>query len=384
MKDVVIFAGSAVGSTLSIAHQVSRQYSIKTYAICLNSNYSAVYKRSRFITESIEMYAETDSCLFAKFRNWTNQHAFSEPPILYATTDSSCVFINNHREWFLNNFELTTPSSRIILTYNYKGVAEFDAQLNGLCIPKTRQINGKIDILEVIEKYNFPVIIKPTSYTAKSVLGFKTKLFDRKEEFAEYFESIDIRKGSVICQEYISGKDKEVYYYLFYRDDKGNIYENIGIKKLQSPPGAGIMAIGITKYNNIISRISREFLEKISYVGIGGIEYKKYRGEYYFIEMSTRAEGFLKICEASNVHIAKIAYQRLSGISINPEFKQIDRIEYIDIIPTLLARRIEGRYLLFLKEVIIAILSRNSCFNVLALVDIKPFIALLRKMIKSI
>ena len=384
MKDIVIFAGSAVGSTLSIAHQVSREYSIKTYAICLNSSYSAVYKRSRFITESIEMCAETDSCLFAKFRNWANQHAFSEPPILYATTDSSCVFINNHREWFLNNFELTTPSSRIILTYNYKGIAEFDAQLNGLCIPKTRRINGKIDILEVIEKYNFPVIIKPTSYTAKSVLGFKTKLFDRKEEFAEYFESIDIRKSSVICQEYIQGKDKEVYYYLFYRDDKGNIYENIGIKKLQSPPGAGIMAIGITKYNNIISRISREFLEKISYVGIGGIEYKKYRGEYYFIEMSTRAEGFLKICEASNVPIAKIVYQRLSGISINAEFKQIDQIEYIDIFPTLSARRIEGRYLLFLKEVIIAILSRNSCFNVLAIVDIKPFIALLGKMIKCI
>ena len=65
-------------------------------------------------------------------------------------------------EWFLNNFELTTPSSRIILTYNYKGIAEFDAQLNGLCIPKTRRINGKIDILEVIEKYNFPEGLKMT------------------------------------------------------------------------------------------------------------------------------------------------------------------------------------------------------------------------------
>ena len=98
--------------------------------------------------------------------------------------------------------------------------------------------------------------------------------------------------------------------------------------------------------------------------------------------MSTRAEGFFKICEVSNIPIARIAYQRLSGISICGELKQIDQIEYIDILQSLSARRQEGRYLLFLKEVVIAILNKKAYFNILGLADMKPFIALLHKAIK--
>jgi predicted ATP-grasp superfamily ATP-dependent carboligase len=383
MKDIVIFAGSAIGSVLSIAHQTLKKYPIRTYVICLNSNYSAVFRSSRFITESIEIYAETDSCLFEKFKSWTAKKRFAERPVLYATTDNSCVFIDNYREWFSTNFELTIPSHKIISTYNYKGLAEIDAQLNGLTIPKTKIIKRKADILEIIDKYNFPVIIKPTSYSTKLRLGFKTKTFYEKEPFVQYIESSKIDEDNIICQEYILGRDDKVYYYIFYRDNQGNIFENIGIKKLQSPPGAGIMAIGISDYNETISRISKDFLKNIDYIGIGGIEYKEYRGKYYFIEMSTRAEGFFMIAEASNVPISKIAYQTLSGVAIRKKFKQINGIEYIDIIPTFSARRIEHRmYLFFLKDIIEPIFSAKGYFNMLTIIDIKPFITLIKRIIK--
>ena len=79
----------------------------------------------------------------------------------------------------------------------------------------------------------------------------------------------------------------------------------MGEKTLQSE---GIMTIGTTIYDEKLAKLCRGFIEKIDYVGIGGIEVKYCNGRYYFIEMSTRTEGFVAISDMAGVSLAKAAY----------------------------------------------------------------------------
>jgi len=374
MKDIVVFAGSAVGSVLSILRQIKRTYPINAYVVCLNTTNSSIFNASKYVTESIDIFANTNFSLFQQFQNWFANKKFQQKPILYCTTDTSCIFVNKQREWFSANFELTIPSNEIITTYNTKGFAEIDAKIHGLKIPKSRKIEKQIDIQYILNNFIFPVIIKPTTAQAKKTIDFKTKIFHKKKAFEQFFNSNNQLLNNIICQEYIPGKDENVYYYLFYRNKKGELFENIGIKTLQSPPGAGIMAKGITKYNETISKTSRVFLEKINYNGIGGIEYKEFDGEYYFIEMSTRAEGFILISEMSNVPISKIAYHDLSGIPTEHKLKQIDKIKYIDLLAAFSASKKSKNIFRFLLETISAIFDRNTHVNILTLNDVKPFL----------
>lgn len=381
MKDVVVFASDSAGGVLALVRSIKKEFNVNTYVICINSSFSAIFNASRYVTQSIEIHSEFEDVLFENFQLWVEEKKFHEKPVLYFSTDHSCLFVNNYRSWFETNFILTLPSYDIIKTYNFKGVAEFDARKNGLQVPETINLSTTDDLKIVIKSFKFPVIIKPTSALTKKNIGFKAKTFKDKETFQQFTESLFKNGKSVICQEYIPGGDDKAYYYIFYRDAKGNIYENIGIKILQCPPSQGIMAVGVSCFNENISEISKSFLRKINYVGIGGIEFKEYNGNYYFIEMSTRPEGFFLITEVSDVPISKISYLNLSNLPVEIVYKQSDGIKYIDLISMIAARKLQKKYWLLVKELFIALFNKNTYFNTISISDIKPFIILLKTML---
>lgn len=380
MKNVVVFAGTAIGNVLSLVKILKKEFNINTYVVCLNSSYSSVFNASIFVTESVEIFGKSNSELLESFKQWVKNKSFGVKPILYFTTDNSCLFVNNNRKWFEENFELTLPSSNIVNTYNFKGIAEVNAAKNGLLVPRTIIINTFDDINTIQNSFNFPVIIKPTSTLTKKEIGFKVKVIRNKGDLKQEAEYLINSNKSIICQEYIPGKDEKAYYYIFYRNSRGEVFENIGIKKLQNPPSRGVMAIGISHYNDKISKISKSFLEKINYIGIGGIEYKQYKGDYFFIEMSTRLEGFHLITEISNIPISKISYLDLSELPIkNICNKQIDGIKYIDVLLMFAARKNQKKYGRFLYDLFIAFFDRRTHSNFLSIDDFKPFIATLKK-----
>jgi len=175
------------------------------------------------------------------------------------------------------------------------------------------------------------------------------------------------------------------YYYLFYRANDGSIIENIGRKTLQSTPNGGIMAKGIVEYNTELATISRGFLNKIDYKGIGGIEFKKYNEKFYFIEMSTRLEGFFKIAEISNSPLSLLSYYDLShnikkrDALLNS--KQNDGMMYMDFIPTLVTKVKSRKYISFIGDVFNAIFSPKTKLNVFSMSDPKPFFLTLKNLI---
>lgn len=368
MADIVVFAEIATGSTLALVRNIKKWCPARTHVVCINSGYSKIFRSSRFVDEAVDIHAES----------------FKGNPVLYFTTDDSCLFADTYREWFETNFTLCLPSSDIVQTFNIKGKAEFEAEKKGLLIPRTRRLEDSTSISEVLSQFNFPVILKPSASKDKQETGFKVKLYEKSDFFKQEAELLLAKKHHLICQEYIPGGDEDVYYYIFYRNRKGILYESMGIKTLQNPPSRGVMAKGKSVYHREISERSRNFLEKIGYTGIGGIEYKHYRGNYYFIEMSTRPEGFYLIAETSDVPVSFASFTDLSGCAAPPAPSlQKDGITYMDLFSVFAARRMQGHILQFFMETLAAFFKPKTSFNTLRCSEIRPFSKLLFHMLKS-
>lgn len=383
MKDVVIFAGSAIGSVLTLAEEIKLSYEVRVTVIGLKSKkrVQTIFKASKFIDQVENFIFTHHEDFINQIKVWANNKEFEEKPIMYFTTDSSCYLVNLYRDWFERNFNLILPSSEIINIYTQKGKAEVDAANKGLICPKSIVIKTEEDAFFVDREFNFPVIIKPTSSYEANKAPFKTKKLD-KDKFLSYQFAL-LKKGyQVICQEFIPGGDNKAFFYIFHRNEKGFLHYVLGRKVVQNPPQAGIMAKGIVEENQELSNICSTFLNKINYVGIGGIEFKEYNGKYYFIEMSTRLEGFFKIGNIAGVPLGKIAYESINEFNHNQTYLSRPTAEYTDLFNLIAAFKSEKKYYKLFKELCVILFFKRYTLNIYSKHDRKPFFKLLKSLLK--
>lgn len=377
MIDIVITAKNAIGSGLTLARSIKKETNCKVFFLCTAYNASQTLITSNYVDEVLYIEDDFESEYINTIKEWYQQYEFAKKPILYFTTDDSCFYINENREWFEENFVLCLPSSEIIKNYTEKGLAEVDASNAGLIVPKTQIIDTTEDINKVASCFSFPVIIKPRATYLKATIDFKIKVINNIDEFV--IETVDIinQGNTLLCQEYIPGEDDAIHYYLFYRGKNDHIYENMGRKTLQSTSRGGDMVKGIVEYNSRLSKTCHDFLNKIDYKGIGGIEFKKYNGKYYFIEMSTRLEGFFKIAEVSNSPLSLLSYYDLSDnaekVAKLSSFEQQDGISYMDFRATLVANIKRRRFIHLFYDMFSAVFNPRTKLNIFSMQDQKPF-----------
>lgn len=377
MKDIVITAGTATGSVLTLVEAIISRVSCNAYVLCTNETACKIFASSRFVKSAIYINAVNEQGYITEIQKWYKKTKFKYKPILYFTNDTSCFYVDNNREWFESKFELCLPSSDIVQIFTQKGLAEVKASQAGLSVPRTIVVNSQSDVNKVVCNFEFPVILKPRATYLKGSVDFKIKVFRDKKEFLSFCSKYIENNNTLLCQEFIPGGNDNSYYYLFYRNKKNQVFENIGRKMLQSTSDGGIMLKGITEYNKELSELCKDFLEFIDYQGIGGIEFKKYNGQFYFIEMSVRLEGFYKICEASRSPLSLISYHDILGIDLPDNlksYKQVDGIVYIDLISTLVYSLKKKDFSSVLKDLTISIFNPQVKINTLNIKDLKPFI----------
>ena len=385
VKDIIVLVGSATGSALALIRSIKKEVDCKAFILCTNQNAAKIISTSIFVDEVKLISSANEEEYVQNIKDWYERKSFNEKPILYFTYDTACFYINNNREWFEERFKICLPSTDIIKTFTQKGLAEKKAAETGLVVPKTEILEKLDDAKLISESFNFPVILKPRATYLNNGIGFKIKVISKKDDFLAFAEKSILNGYSLLCQEFIPGGDDVSYYYLFYRAIDGSIVDNMGRKTLQSTPQGGIMAKGLVENNNELVLISRKFLNRIDYKGIGGIEFKKYNEKFYFIEMSTRLEGFYKIAEISNSPLSLLSYYDLShnikkrDALLNS--KQNDGMMYMDFIPTLVTKVKSRKYISFIGDVFNAIFSPKTKLNVFSMSDPKPFFLTLKNLI---
>ena len=354
MKDVVVLAGTTPWSVLSLC-KAAKKHGANTYCVCTGLSRPMDYSRSRYVTES---YNVDKAELFRFWEDFFKIHQFQEKPILFAVYDGACLFVDENRDYYESHFDLCLPSSLIVKTFNDKSLAGDMAEANGMMVPKTINIECTSQVDEVCETFMFPVIVKPTTSDEHVKFKFKMKVFENADEFRTFSNGLLENHCHFICQEYIKGGDADCKFYIFYRSKKGALVECMGEKTLQSN---GIMTIGTTKYDEALASLCRAFIENIDYVGIGGIEVKYCNGQYYFIEMSTRTEGFVAISDMAEVSLANAAYLDING-GVLPRVKQIEGVKYVVSDSWISNRKRNKQYLLLFSEVLSMAFDGKSHF----------------------
>lgn len=330
-RDVVILAGG-IGSTYSICKNLKKKFGVSVYLIFINETYAKLFRKNCYVTEAVDWEIDSAASFMERVKKWYAVHSFGERPVLYSTSDESCVLVAHDRQWFEERFILTLPSDRIIHTFNDKEKSSVAVQETFLKYPKTCIITSETRIQQVVDSFSFPVIIKPFDFNALRQLGFKVQVFNDVEEFYRTTSSLLSHHLPLLVQEYIPGGDDKLWFYMFYRGSNGSFQECMGRKIVQHPAGRGIMAVGRTVRDERLSSTCRHFLAQIDYTGIGGIEFKEYNGEFYFIEMSTRSEGFIKMSEAAGSFIPAFAYVAATSSETIVCEQQLDGRLYVDAI----------------------------------------------------
>lgn len=354
MKDIVVLAGTTPWSVLSLC-KAAKEHGAKTYCVCTGLSSPMDYSRSRYVTECYDVNrAELSRFWDDFFKN----HLFQEKPILFTVYDSACLFVDENRDYYDSHFDLCLPSSQIVKAFNNKALAGDMAAANGMTVPQTINVENTTQLDAVCESMTFPIIVKPITADEHVKFKFKMKIFESADEFRTFSNGLLENHCHFICQEYIKGDDKDCKFYIFYRNKKGALMECMGEKTLQSN---GIMTIGTTKYDEALANLCRAFIEKIDYVGIGGIEVKYCNGSYYFIEMSTRTEGFVAISDMAGVSLASAAFLDISG-DVFPHVKQIEGVKYVVPFSWIRSRIRNKQYVRLLSDAFAITLNGRSHF----------------------
>ena len=321
MQDIVVLAGTTAWSVLSLC-KAATEHGAKAYCVCVGLSRPMDYSRNKYVTKAYNVHLEN---LRQFWEDFFNLHQFQEKPILFAVYDGVCLLVDENRDFYESYFDICLPSSQIVKAFNDKSLAGDVASANGMTVPKTIHIKEASQIDVVCQSFSFPVIVKPTTAKEHGILKFKMKVLENTDEFRCFSNRLLEDQSHFVCQEYIKGEDNKCKFYIFYRNQKGNVVECMGEKTLQDD---GIMAIGTTEFDEVLAKSCRLFVEKIDYVGIGGIEVKLHNGKYYFIEMSTRTEGFVAISDMAGVSLSEAAFLDKNGMAF-PDNRQIDGVRYV-------------------------------------------------------
>jgi predicted ATP-grasp superfamily ATP-dependent carboligase len=254
-------------------------------------------------------------------------------PVLMMTTDSDVNFVSAFRSELEPYFRFTLPSSEMVHKLYDKAQFQMLAEREGLSIPRGVILSNPSD-LELISELNPPLVIKPAD-KAPLVSNFENDRPVRVNTQAEAYR-VTLRMmekaGRVAIQEWIEGADSDIYFSLFVCDSEGKVVAMFSGRKLVcDPPDVGITAIctSAPEFHEALTQLSRQFIERVGYKGIGGLEFKRDRrsGRLVITEPTVgRIDWQEEIATLCGVNLPLAAYCAETGLPYKESAKQTSSV----------------------------------------------------------
>jgi len=311
LKPCVILAEAAVGSTVGMIRSIgSRAVPVYVLVVTDDRKLASIYRKSRYCQDALAIRGGSSADYVCEYvLEWLKKQGFAARPVLIPITDRLCTFVAECRDRFAEAFDICMPQNDVLLDMLDKTRANLRAEQAGLVVPQAGSAATLDEIEPLLQKVPCPVILKPTWWKQRGKRYFKAQQCHNKEQAIELAARLIKDGATILVQQYIPGGDDSVEVYMFYRSRDGStIYGCSGYKLRQIPPGAGSMAAGRAAVLPHVIKMSNEFLERIDYRGLGGIEYKRFNDNSYFIEMSVRPEGFHTLAIKAGVDLPWLAY----------------------------------------------------------------------------
>ena len=270
--------------------------------------------------------------------------SLDQKAVLVPCRDPSVFVISRFRKELEPYYHFLLPDHSVVETLIDKVGFSNLASSGGFRIPKTFVLQNSAEAENAANELNYPCVMKPgikTDEWEKATTKKVFKVFSR-EEFIEAYEKFKYFSETLIAQEWVEGKDTNLYSCNCYFDRSSEpVVAFVARKIRQWPPHVGQTSLGEECRDDVVLNESIRFFKEVGFVGLGYLEIKKDEasGEYYFIEPNIgRPTGRSALAEACGVELLYSMYCDLVGLPLPQDRQQkYLGIKWISLITDLLS-----------------------------------------------
>lgn len=352
------------------------------------SDFSTPVNRSRFVRGRFafpyrsQPAAERVSALTAIGRQ------FAHRPVFFSTGDSSLLFFSRHRTELEPFFLHHLARADLLEELNDKRRFAAFAREQGLPVPASL-VPDSLDALKAgLERLRFPVMVKPAEKKYwdrhpeihRLVRGdFKGVRVATPDELIRLYEALTPYDNRVVIQDYIEGRDEEIFSLHIFIDRYGSPRGWFTGQKIRTYPiHRGVGCFQLSVINRDVYHVGLEALQRIGYTGHAIVQVKRApeRGTFLILEINCRYSTWNYLHTRAGVNQPYMAYRDSLGLDVPVAPEQIDGARWIDAendIKAFLAYRRIGEWttLAWLRTY----LGRN-CYAVFAWNDMRPWLGL--------
>ena len=242
--------------------------------------------------------------------------------LIIATNDNLIGFMSDNYQQLSAKYYMSIPRPDVVQVCFNKRDTYRRAKELGIPIPDSYFPDTKEEILELGQKIQFPVVLKPAiMYKFHGATGQKVYFCGNIDELVTNYDKIlgIIPPEEVIVQQFLTGGAKNLFSYgSFFAG--GESYGSFLANRIrQKPMDFGISTcFAHTIIDPHMEKMAENFLKQIDYFGMSEVEfmYDEASGEYRLLEINPRAWKWHSIANKLGINLLGMMLDYLEGNTV--------------------------------------------------------------------
>lgn len=273
----------------------------------------------RTLATSATRYATVHYCpgvdsvsIVDKLRDFATSTLGASRAVLFPTNDNMVRSIGRNWQELEPFYSLSWATCRkLVLELQLKDSLASHCERAGVPYPRSETVNS----LEECRRWPYDLsssclVIKPVRPLSAFKAVITSSVADLERLVVQYPNDLPF-----IVQEYVDGKDDELYFCSMYLKDGDEIFAFTGRKLRALPEGTGQGTIMTSEPNEELIQLSRKFLSGLQISGPVAIEYKRdHKGRFWLIEPNVgRTEYCVDLLIQSGINVPQFEYFHALG-----------------------------------------------------------------------
>jgi len=267
---------------------------------------------------------------------------FANRPVFFSTGDISLLFFSRHRGVLGEHFHHHIGDPHLMEVLNDKRKFAGFADKHGLPVPYSLVPEKLEDLQGGIQRLKFPVMVKPAEKKnwdrhpeiARIVHGnLKGVKAANPEALVKLYEDLTPYDNRVVIQDYIEGRDEEIFSLHIFIDRHGEVKGWFTGQKIRTwPIHRGIGCFQLSVINRDVLQVGLETLKKIGYTGHAIVQVKRLpdTGKFQIFEVNCRYSTWNYLHTKAGVNEPYLAYVDSMGRDVPAAPEQIEGARWID------------------------------------------------------